>query len=150
VQRREVVRVDEVEPMTFPSGESHASLICADGVGSSDLTVSQYILHAHCRNGGGVHRHNDEAYYVLRGRARVLLGGSDVDGSGGRWHDLEPEMAVFIPAGTFHHLENDSDEDFVILTLCPRLPVMPGSGLVNEIKMNEWGTTFRLRGTTSA
>jgi mannose-6-phosphate isomerase-like protein (cupin superfamily) len=129
---------------------SHTSLICRDGVGSEELTVSQYILGAHCRNGGGVHPHNDEAYYVLRGKARVLLGGSPDKGVGGRWYDLEPEMAVFIPAGTFHHLENDNDEDFVILTLCPRLPVMPGSGLVNEIKMKEWGTTFRLREAASA
>jgi len=53
-------------------------------------------------------------------------------------------MAVFIPAGTFHHCENESDEDFVILTICPRLP-HPGSGLVNERKKQEWGTTFRLK-----
>ena len=147
---REVVRLDEVEPMVFPSGESHASLICGDGVGSKNLTVSQYVLNAHCKNGGGVHPNNDEAYYVLRGRARVLLGGSPTDGDGGRWHDLEPDMAVFIPAGTFHHLENDADEDFVILTICPQLPVMPGSGLVNEVKVREWGTTFRLRQPASA
>ena len=91
MDRREVVRVDEIEPMTFSSGESHASLIEPDGVGSSDLTVSQYILRAHSKNGGAVHPENDEAYYVLRGRARVLLGGSADDGHGGRWHVLEPE-----------------------------------------------------------
>jgi mannose-6-phosphate isomerase-like protein (cupin superfamily) len=147
--RREVVRVDEIEPMTFPSGESHASLIEPDGVGSTELTVSQYILKAHTQNGGGVHPENDEAYYVLRGRARVLLGGDPVDGSGGRWSDLAPDMAVFVPAGTFHHLENDGDEDFVILTICPRLP-RPGSGLVNEAKKNAWGTTFRLKAGATA
>jgi mannose-6-phosphate isomerase-like protein (cupin superfamily) len=145
MDRREVVRVDEIEPMTFSSGESHASLIEPDGVGSTELTVSQYILPARGKNGGAVHPENDEAYYVLRGRARVLLGGSPDNGDGGRWHALEPEMAVFIPAGTFHHLENDDDEDFVILTMCPRLP-RQDSALVNELKKNEWGTTFRLKG----
>jgi quercetin dioxygenase-like cupin family protein len=150
VAHREVVRLDEVESMVFPSGESHASLIESDGVGSTSLTVSQYVLKAHCKNGGGVHPQNDEAYYVLSGTARVLLGGSPTDGQGGRWHELAPDMAVFIPAGTFHHLENDTDEDFVILTICPKLPVMPGSGLVNEIKFQQWGTTFRLRQPTSA
>jgi mannose-6-phosphate isomerase-like protein (cupin superfamily) len=143
-QRREIVSVDEVEPMIFASGESHASLIEPEGVGSRDLTVSRYILPAHAKNGGGVHSENDEAYYVLRGRAHVLLGGSEEDGAGGRWSELEPDMAVFIPAGTFHHLKNDGDEDFVILTICPRLP-RPGSGLVNELKKSEWGTTFRLK-----
>ena len=136
--------------MVFPSGESHASLICGDGVGSTNLTVSQYILAAKSRNGGGVHPNNDEAYYVLRGKARCLLGGSPEDGTGGRWHDLAADTAVFIPAGTFHHLENDEDEDFVILTICPQLPVMPGSGLVNEVKMQQWGTTFKLREPASA
>jgi mannose-6-phosphate isomerase-like protein (cupin superfamily) len=148
-EHREVVRVSEIEPITFPSGESHASLIEPDGVGSTELTVSQYILKAHSKNGGGVHPENDEAYYVLRGRARVLLGGAKEDGSGGRWSDLEPDMAVFVPAGTFHHLENDADEDFVILTICPRLP-RPNSGLVNEYKKKEWGTTFRLKSEASA
>jgi mannose-6-phosphate isomerase-like protein (cupin superfamily) len=140
----EVVRASDVEPMTFPSGESHATLICPDGMGSKDLTVNQYILKAHTKNGGGIHPQNDEAYYVVRGRSRVQLGGSLENGAEGRWYDLEPDMAVFIPAGTFHHLENDFDEDLLILTICPRLP-LPNSGLINELKKKEWGTTFRLK-----
>ena len=150
MDRREVVHLDEIEPYTFPSGESHASLIESEGVGSTEQTISQYILNAHCSNGGGIHPNNDECYYVLRGRARVLLGGAAEDGAGGRSYELVPDTAVFIPGGTRHQLFNDYDEDFVILTICPRLPVAPGSGLVNEIKKNDWGTTFKLRQTDTA
>ena len=57
----------------------------------------------------------DEVYYVLSGRASLDMDGVD--------YDLEPGTVVFIPAGTFHALTNESQtEDFVILKVLSTRP----------------------------
>lgn len=141
-----VVRAEEIEPFVLPTSvgvyESQC-LIDKDGVGSENLNVNRGILKAGRKLKGGGHPvSNDECYYVLRGRAGLALGGDPKTGDGSTLHDLEPDVAVFIPRGTFHALDNPYDEDPVILTMWPKLPPSGANGIYDERKRH-WGTTFR-------
>ena len=144
-ERELVIRADEVVPFSRP-GEEHVyasqCIIHRDGAGSQDLVLNRYTLKAHNANNGGVHEGNDEAYYVLRGKAKLTLGGKSADDEHAKVYDIEPDTVVFIPAGTYHSLENQSEEDLVILTFWPRQP-LPGANGIAEARQKAWGTQFR-------
>ena len=143
-----IVRADEVEPFSLPSTvgvcESQC-LIDPDGVGSQPLVVNRFTLRAGQHLKGTAHPPgHDECYYVLSGRAHLTLGGDPRTGAGGAHHELEPDVTVFIPGGTYHALDNPYPEDLVILTIWPDLPE-PGAQPFWDGRLREWGTTFRMR-----
>jgi len=142
-----VVRAADIQPFTLPEGGTvfdSQLIIGPDEAGSSDLHLHRFTLHAHQVNDTGAHAENDEAYYVLSGRGRLLLGGRVPDGAGAEAFDLEPGITAFIPAGTTHGMENDTDEDLVMLTIWPRKPA-PGANPIHTGRIQAWGTSFRLR-----
>lgn len=143
-----VVRADEVEPFVLPGDEGiyeSQCLIDGDSVGSRDLNVNRFTLKPGKRLHGAAHpAGSDECYYVLRGRGRLALGGDPRTGEGAEVCDIAPDTAIFIPGGTFHALDNPSDEDLVILTIWPRLPA-PGANAIYDARRQAWGTSFRKR-----
>jgi mannose-6-phosphate isomerase-like protein (cupin superfamily) len=147
-QRESVVRAEEMEPFSLPGEEDlyqSTCIIAKDGVGSRDLMVSQATLFAGKSLPGAVHRDNDEAYYILRGKARLTLGGSPENGEGGKDYEVTPDTAIFIPAGTFHRLDNrQSDQNLVFLGIWPKVPT-PGSNTFYDEREKAWGTQFRKR-----
>jgi quercetin dioxygenase-like cupin family protein len=141
-----VVRADEIMPFALPGVCESQALIEPDGVGSERLIVNRFTLRAGQRLKGIAHPPgNDECYYVLAGRATLTLGGDPATGEGGACHALEPHLAVFIPGGTYHALDNPHPEDFIILTIWPGLPA-PGAQPFWDGRRREWGTTFRKKG----
>jgi mannose-6-phosphate isomerase-like protein (cupin superfamily) len=86
----------------------------------------------------------DEAYYVLRGHAKLHIA-PEIGSSEREIHEVGPDTAVFIPAGTFHRLDNtEGTEDLVLLTFWDNPPA-PGSNGIHDARLKAWGTTFRLR-----
>lgn len=149
-----IVRADEVESFTLPDiADIYESqcLIDKDGVNSQYLHVNRGTLMAGKKLHGGSHpAGSDECYYVLRGRARLALGGDPNTGEGSKVYEIGPDIAVFIPGGTFHALDNPYDEDLVILTIWPRLPE-PGANRIYDERRRVWGTSFRKKlGPTTA
>jgi mannose-6-phosphate isomerase-like protein (cupin superfamily) len=146
VEERElVVRPQEVAPFAAPGEEgSYESrcLISPESVGSTDLEISHFTLKAGV--GGGefdIHPGRDECYYILRGKAKVTLGGEVEDG--GKEYEIGPDTAVFIPGGTLHRLDNrDSSEDLVLIAMWPKEPG-PGVNYIYDARKRLWGTTFR-------
>ncbi len=141
-----IVRADEVEVFVTPETagvyESQC-LIDRESVGSEDLNVNRGTVKAGQRLHGGSHpKGADECYYVLRGRARLALGGDPGTGEGAEVHEIGPDTAVFIPGGTWHALDNPYDEDLVILTLWPHHP-KPGDNGIYDARIAAWGTSFR-------
>jgi mannose-6-phosphate isomerase-like protein (cupin superfamily) len=141
-----VVRADEIEGFALPGDEAtYASqcLIDRDGVRSANLSINRFTLKAGRRLKGSAHPvGNDECYYVLRGRAKLHLGGDPKTGVGGEVHDVEPDTAIFIPGGTFHALDNPHDDDLVLLTIWPR-PPEPGANPIYDGRRKAWGSSFR-------
>lgn len=143
-----VVRADDIVPYALPGRVGVCAsqcLIDPAGVGSQRLVVNRFTLHAGQKLKGIAHPPgNDECYYVLHGRARLSLGGDSQTGAGSAQHELEPDMTVFIPGGTFHSLDNPHADDFIFLTIWPSLPD-PGAQPFWDGRLREWGTTFRRR-----
>ena len=143
-----IVRADEVDVFVTPDTEGiyeSQCLIDRESVGSEFLNVNRGTVKAGKRLAGGSHpKGADECYYVLRGRARLALGGDPDTGAGAVIHEIGPDTAVFIPGGTWHALDNPYDEDLVILTLWPHHP-KPGDNGLYDARIAAWGTSFRLK-----
>ncbi|MCL4465338.1 MAG: cupin domain-containing protein [Chloroflexi bacterium] len=141
-----IVRVEELETFTTPKTEGvyeSQSIIDRNIVGSQDLNVNRGVLKVGQRLHGGSHPvGSDECYYVLRGKARLALGGDYETGDGAKVHEIGPDTAIFIPGGTFHALDNPYDEDLVILTIWPHHP-KPGDNSIYDERIAAWGTSFR-------
>jgi mannose-6-phosphate isomerase-like protein (cupin superfamily) len=147
-----IVRADEVDSFTLPGDEGvyeSQCLIDREGVRSESLNVNRFTLKAGRTLKGTSHPvGSDECYYVLRGRARLAIGGDPKTGAGARVEEVDRDTAIFIPGGTFHAIENPYDEDFVILTIWPQPPA-PGANHIYDARRRAWGTSFRKKGDRS-
>ena len=137
--RGTVVKVDKVMPFSPPGYEKvyiSKMLIDESNSGSQKLQVNYGVVKGGTGLDGAVHEPPyDEIYYVLSGEAVLDMDGVD--------YDLEKDMVVFIPGGTFHALTNKSQtEDFVILTIWPGAPE-PGVNGVYDLRKEAWGKSYR-------
>jgi quercetin dioxygenase-like cupin family protein len=115
-------------------------LIDVESVGSRQLVVNEFTLKAGRRSYPGSHPCPfDEVYYVLRGRAWLILGADPP-----MRYRLTPGCIAFIPCGTTHALENTGRADLVLLTMMPRQPA-PGVNSLYDARRKDWCTSFRLR-----
>jgi mannose-6-phosphate isomerase-like protein (cupin superfamily) len=139
-----LVRPEEVVPFCLPGHETvyqSRALIAPDGAGSKDLLVNHFTVKVGQGMTKHVHPVNDELYYVLAGNGYVELGGAPGLFDEVRY-PVEPDSAVFIPAGTYHRLQNEGGQDLVLLTIWPRQPE-PGSNPIYDARLENWGCTFR-------
>lgn len=141
-----VLRTDDIQPFTHPADPAYHSqhVLGRETTGRHDLLLNQGRVDPHAGLGGGNHPDNDEIYYVVSGEALVDLGGNPDSGEGHETYRLLPGMVVFIPAGVFHRLCNDGDEELVILTIWPQ-PSVAGANGIHDERLETWGTGFRLR-----
>lgn len=143
MNREKVLKVSEVmgfSPKALQGKYISKLLIESEGVGSSKLT----LVHATMKPGVPVYPASaheppyDEAYYILQGQGRVEFGPD-----GEEAYDVEPNVAVFIPAGTMHRILNTGTKDLVFLGISPLLPTREGINGVYDERIKEWGTSFR-------
>ena len=106
----------------------HAEDVARDPVSAGQGTVRQVLIGSDegpnfalrrfiMEPGGGMPPHTntvEHEQYVLRGRARIGIGG-DV-------HDVRPGDVVFIPAGTPHWYAAEGEEPFEFLCVVPNAP----------------------------
>jgi gluconate 5-dehydrogenase len=142
VRKQRVVRADEVMPFspTQTEGKYESRLLIeSEGVGSTRLTLVQATVRPSVLS-GKAECHPipyDEAYYILRGQARVEFG------EGEESYDVGPDVAVFIAAGTKHKIVNRGTDDLVFLAMSPLLPTKEGINPVWDGRKRAWGKTFR-------
>lgn len=141
-----VIRTDDIEPFTHPGDPAYHSqhVLGEETTGRHDLLLNQGTVDPRGELGGGNHPDNDEIYYIVRGSTLVDLGGDPVTGGGSESFRLVPGTVVFIPAGVFHRLRNDTDEELVLLTIWPQ-PAKAGANGIHDERLETWGTGFRLR-----
>ena len=137
--RGTVVNAGRVMPFSPPGAEDiyvSKMLLDKDNCGSQRLQVNHGVVKPGQSLPGAAHpAPYDEIYYVLSGRATLRMDGED--------YDLEKDSVVFIPAGTFHALTNESQtEEFVIVTIWPGTPE-PGANEVYDTRKEAWGTSYR-------
>ena len=139
-----LIRPEQVAPFSLTGDEpiyESRGLIERDGAGSQDLLVNHFTLHPGQGMAPHVHPENDELYYILTGHGFVEVGGW-----GGKFdqtrYDVAIDSAVFIPAGTYHRLQNEAADELRLLTVWPRLP-KAGSNPVYDGRIAAWGCSFR-------
>ena len=108
-----VRNVDDVtlEPVSAGTATRHQVLI---GPGEApNFALRRFVMQA----GGGMPLHTntvEHEQYVLRGRARVIIGSEE--------HEVSKGDVVFIPAGTPHPYDTLGDEPFEFLCAVPNGP----------------------------
>ncbi len=142
MKKERVVRADEVMPFSPDRSEGKYEsrlLIESEGAGSTRLTLVQATVRPGVGS-GEAECHPvpyDEAYYILRGQARVEFD------DGKESYAVGPDTAVFIAAGTKHRIENAGTEDLVFLGMSPLQPMEEGVNGVWDARKRAWGTSFR-------
>ena len=141
-----VLRADDIRPFILPDHPGYHSqhILGSETAGVHDTLLNQGTLLAGHDLPGGNHPDNDEIYCITGGRAMVDIDGDPNTGEGCLTYRIEPGMVVFIPAGTFHRLRNDSNTDLVFLSVWPQ-PAKFGANGIHDARLKEWGTGFRLR-----
>ena len=141
-----VLRADDIEPFSHPDDPGYASqhILGSEVAGAHDTLLNRGTVAPHYSLGGGDHPDNAEIYYAVSGSSLLDLGGDPDTGDGGETFRLDEGMVVFIPAGTFHRLRNDTDTPFVLLTIWPEAAAHGANG-IHDLRLEEWGTGFRLK-----
>lgn len=126
-----IVNTREVKP--FVCDQTYSSKMLLDDIvaGGKSIHINEGTLKGGCSTPGATHRAT-EIYYVVKGEAVLRLG----DGK----FDIAPGSVVYIPAETFHGLDNKSmTDDFVLLTLWEDTKY-------NEVytaRVEAWGKSFK-------
>lgn len=121
----------EVKPFVLDASYSSKMLLDDSVAGRQTIHINEGTLKGNANTGGGKHE-VDEIYYVVEGEAVLHLDDETFD--------IKPGSLVFIPAGTFHALDNKSGtEDFVLLTFWQRAE----DNEVWQIRKKAWGKTFK-------
>lgn len=127
-----VVDVERVKPLCF--GDSYESRMILDHVITGRDGVIQ-INHGTVKPDfalDGATHEEDEIYYILSGHGKCQLGDEIVD--------IKPNQVIYIPAGTFHALDNrGSDENLEILTFWKDYRFNDAY----EERIRQWGTSFK-------
>ena len=141
-----VIHGDDIEPFVHPADPGYASqhVLGKEAVGIHDTFLNRGTVAPQYSLGGGNHPDNAEIYVAMEGECLVDLGGDPDTGEGGETFRLRHGSVVYIPAGTFHRLRNDTDSPFVLLTIWPE-PAARGANGIHDARLDEWGTGFRLR-----
>jgi mannose-6-phosphate isomerase-like protein (cupin superfamily) len=104
MSERRTVRVEDVPVMQSPDKTQRICfLIGAATSGTKNTAAGLYWLAPGCTHEPDVHPHSEEIYYVVQGRGVLRLDDEP--------HDVEPGMAVHIPAGVAHQTTNTGEDE---------------------------------------
>lgn len=105
-----VKHADDVEVKEVAAGTATTIQVLISAQEGPNFALRRFKMRA----GGSMPPHTntvEHEQYVLRGRARVAIGGET--------HDVVSGDAVFIPEGTVHSYQNVGDEPFEFLCIIP-------------------------------
>lgn len=142
-----VIQSQRVEPFWLPEDDGITQtqlLIDRMSAGSDNLILNRLVLRPGRRTAGGSIRCCDVAYYVLAGSGYVLLDSDQSTHRSAEIFELEPDTAVFLPAGTYHRLKSGPTADLVLLTIWPTRPPPEDEPRIYDARRKAWGTTLRL------
>jgi uncharacterized cupin superfamily protein len=107
----EHVTVDELDTFPHPLDATDGARALADALGTTDVAMNHYTLAPGEAPDGGYHTHLDqeEIFYVLEGTVTF-------DTDEGSQEVAAGEVVRFAP-GDYHHGENDSDEQAIVLAI---------------------------------
>lgn len=135
-----LIKVSELVGFSMPGEEDtyiSKNVIDPEICDSTKVQINHGTLKAGKALSGGVHDcPYDEIYYILRGRAKLILGEEE--------YEVGPDTAIYISCNTFHKLDNtEGDTDLEIITIwC--LPLKEGVNEIYDARKKAWGgSSFR-------
>jgi mannose-6-phosphate isomerase-like protein (cupin superfamily) len=104
-----LVKENEVKGIKAPQPHERIlkMLISPDTVGSKFLSVGLSIIPPNSTSNPHVHQNEEEVFYVLSGRGKVMLENS--------WLEIEKGTTIYVKPGTLHQLVNTGDETLKVL-----------------------------------
>jgi quercetin dioxygenase-like cupin family protein len=108
-----VKHADNVEKKNVAAGRDTTIQVLINSQEGPNFALRKFSM----KPGGGMPLHTntvEHEQYVLRGRARV--------GIGGEIHEVQAGDVLFIPEGVPHYYENTGDEAFEFLCIIPNKP----------------------------
>lgn len=131
-----VVNAEEVKTLYVDKTYSSKMLIDRTNSETRDVQINMGIVAPGAKHADHNHLPEyDEVYLIHKGQAMVRLDGEE--------HNLEAGDVVFIPGGSFHAIENRSDnEELIIFTVWSRHPEQ-GANPVYDLRLEQWGKSFK-------
>ena len=108
-----VKHIDKVPVEEIPAGNGASRQVLIGPDEGPNFAMRRFIMEP----GGGIAAHTNSVeheQYVLRGRARIGVGGEE--------YDVEVGSVVMIPAGVPHWYKVKGDEPFEFICVVPNLP----------------------------
>ena len=108
-----VKHANEVEAKKVAAGEQTTIQVLIPSTEGPNFAMRRFVM----QPGGGMPLHTntvEHEQYVLRGHARIGVGGEDFE--------VEQGDVVFIPEGVPHYYQNIGDEPFEFLCVIPNKP----------------------------
>jgi len=108
-----VKHIDNVPVETIAAGTGASRQVLIGPDEGPNFALRRFVLEP----GGGIPAHTntvEHEQYVLRGRARIGVGGQE--------YGVEPGSVVFIRAGEPHWYKVTGDEPFEFICVVPNLP----------------------------
>jgi quercetin dioxygenase-like cupin family protein len=125
-----VINAERVKSFNVDDTYTSRMLLDDTVAGTKTIQINEGTLKKGCETPGAVHKAH-EIYFVVKGEAVLHL--SDEK------HVIKSGYVVFIPAGTFHSLDNSKGaEDFVLLTLWTETE----ENDVYNLRVKKWGKSF--------
>lgn len=136
-----IIRPSKVKP--FVCSDNYTSYMLLDHTNSDakNIHINKGVLKKGAtllpssKHGETDQNENNETYIMLKGSCKLELDGKVVD--------LEPGDIVFIPAGTYHGLDNrQGEEDVELLTIWSKVPAS-GINAAYDMRLKEWGKSYK-------
>lgn len=136
-----IIRPSKVKP--YMCNDSYTSYMLLDHTNSNaaNIHINKGVLKKGAsllpssKHGKPGQDENNETYIMLKGSCKLELDGQVLD--------LEPGDIVFIPAGTYHGLDNrQGEEDVELLTIWSKVPT-PGINTAYDMRLKEWGKSYK-------
>lgn len=110
-----VVRAKDIEGERRLPPRTSKLLLCEGRVGIKGMSMGFNITEVGSMIPEHVHETEEEAMFLISGRAKFVVGGEEFD--------LEPETAFFAPVGVEHKVINIGDEPLkIVWVYSPPLP----------------------------
>ena len=100
----------DIVPYITRDGSTIRELMHPDRHGNGAQSLAEATVASGGRTRAHRHRRSEELYYFLRGRGRLHIDGETAAVGAGD--------TALIPAGSWHHVINDGEEDLVFLCCC--------------------------------
>lgn len=111
-----IVDFDALEEQEIPNFKGGEGSVSSAALVDANNRIMRATVHPHSSIGWHQHLKNSEIVYVLSGTGKVVVEGGE--------EPLSPGVCHYCPAGSYHSVVNDGEEDLVVFAVVPEHAVL--------------------------